>query len=261
MRTLQVISLGAGVQSTTLALMATLGEITPMPDCAIFADTGWEPPEVYEHLAWLESGFALSFPVYRVSAGNIRDDVLGERFSAMPFHVLDAKGKRGMGKRQCTRRYKTRPIKHKVRELLGKGRFSPMKPGIFVNWLGISLDELVRAVPSSLAYEARRFPLLEARMTREDCITWLRRRGYPVPPKSSCVGCPYHAVTTWRAMKERTPQVWDDAVRFDRKIRNRSTRRGAQQFLVRQCVPLEEADLSDTPWSGHLHECEGICMT
>ncbi len=40
---LRVLSLGAGVQSTTLALMAAHGEIGPMPDCAIFADTGWEP--------------------------------------------------------------------------------------------------------------------------------------------------------------------------------------------------------------------------
>ena len=37
---LRVLSLGAGVQSTTLALMAAHGEIGPMPDCAIFADTG-----------------------------------------------------------------------------------------------------------------------------------------------------------------------------------------------------------------------------
>jgi hypothetical protein len=40
---LRVISLGAGVRSTTMALMAAHGEITPMPDAAIFADTQWEP--------------------------------------------------------------------------------------------------------------------------------------------------------------------------------------------------------------------------
>ena len=48
---LRALSLGAGVQSTTLALMASHGEIGPMPDCAIFADTGWEPQAVYDHLA------------------------------------------------------------------------------------------------------------------------------------------------------------------------------------------------------------------
>ena len=53
------LSLGAGVQSTVLALMAERGEYgLPKPDVAVFADTGWEPPSVYEHLDWL-SGSAV----------------------------------------------------------------------------------------------------------------------------------------------------------------------------------------------------------
>ena len=63
-----VLSLGAGVQSTTVALMAAVGEIKPMPDCAIFADTRWEPKAVYDHLDRLTA--ALPFPVHVVSAGN-----------------------------------------------------------------------------------------------------------------------------------------------------------------------------------------------
>ncbi|MBF9664240.1 hypothetical protein IAI33_11380, partial [Streptococcus pseudopneumoniae] len=47
---LTILSLGAGVQSSTLALMAAAGEITPMPDIAIFADTGWESAVVYKWL-------------------------------------------------------------------------------------------------------------------------------------------------------------------------------------------------------------------
>ena len=85
---LRVLSLGAGVQSTTLALMAAHGEIGPMPDCAIFADTGWEPKAVYEHLAWLRSPNVLPFPVHIVSAGNLRADIVagaqGERWASIP---------------------------------------------------------------------------------------------------------------------------------------------------------------------------------
>ena len=36
---IHILSLGAGVQSSTLALMAAAGEVTPMPVAAIFADT------------------------------------------------------------------------------------------------------------------------------------------------------------------------------------------------------------------------------
>ena len=64
---LTILSLGAGVQSSTLALMAAKGEIKPMPDCAIFADTGAEPQGVYDYLDWLEK--QLPFPVHRVMEG------------------------------------------------------------------------------------------------------------------------------------------------------------------------------------------------
>jgi hypothetical protein len=67
---MHIISLGAGVQSTTMALMAAHGEITPLPHCAIFADTGAEPLGVYRDLDWLER--QLPFPVHRVSGGNLR---------------------------------------------------------------------------------------------------------------------------------------------------------------------------------------------
>ncbi len=56
---IHIISLGAGVQSSTMALMAACGEITPMPTAAIFADTGDEPKAVYEWLGWLASKLAL----------------------------------------------------------------------------------------------------------------------------------------------------------------------------------------------------------
>lgn len=47
---LRALSLGACVQSTNLAPARRPGQIGPMPDCAIFADTGWELKAVYEHL-------------------------------------------------------------------------------------------------------------------------------------------------------------------------------------------------------------------
>ena len=72
---MHVISLGAGVQSTTMALMAAHGEIEPMPDAAIFADTGAEPKAVYEHLDWLRSSNVLPFPVEVVQFSDLAEDI------------------------------------------------------------------------------------------------------------------------------------------------------------------------------------------
>jgi 3'-phosphoadenosine 5'-phosphosulfate sulfotransferase (PAPS reductase)/FAD synthetase len=113
----RVLSLGAGVQSSTLLLMACKREL--QIDAAIFADTGWEPHWVYKHLAWLEMAAAMEgIPVYRVSAGDLRADALaGKTASWMPVYSVDpASGTRQQLKRQCTRNYKIRPIRRKVRE-------------------------------------------------------------------------------------------------------------------------------------------------
>ena len=85
---LRALSLGASVQSTTLALLAAHGEIGPMPDCAIFADTGWEPKAVYDHLKWLMSPNVLPFPVHILTTGNIREQLVeagnGNRRASIP---------------------------------------------------------------------------------------------------------------------------------------------------------------------------------
>jgi hypothetical protein len=69
-------SLGAGVQSSTLLLLALHGRI-PAFDAAIFADTGWEPAAVYLHLDRLRRLTAAGgIPIIRVATGDIR---VGER--------------------------------------------------------------------------------------------------------------------------------------------------------------------------------------
>ena len=120
----RVLSLGAGVQSSCLALLAERGEYgLPKPDFAIFADTGWEPPAVYEHLDWLES--QLSFEVVRVNNGNIRENLLkgrmpdGSSFLGIPAFLTNPDGTRGILRRQCTTHYKTNPIHEYLKNRVG----------------------------------------------------------------------------------------------------------------------------------------------
>ena len=119
------LSLGAGVQSSCLALMAAHGEVDPMPDAAIFADTMAEPASVYKWLDWLES--VLPFPVVRVSAGSLTDAALklkvtkdGRRFgqTAVPVFTKNEDGTVGkIPMRSCTRDFKIRPLIKAVRQI------------------------------------------------------------------------------------------------------------------------------------------------
>jgi hypothetical protein len=267
---LRALSLGAGVQSTALALMAAHGEVGPMPDCAVFADTGWEPRAVYEHLAWLRSGNVLPFPVHIVSAGDIRADLLragrGERWASIPAFTRTVRGVRvdvGMIRRQCTKDYKIVPIRRHVRALAGLTRRRSPKTPVVEQWIGISLDEVIRVKPSFETWQVNRWPLIERRMTRQDCLRWLERHGYPVPPKSSCVGCPFHDDDAWRAIRDHDPEAWASAVAVDRAIRTGIRGVRGEVFLHRSAAPLDEADLSTPQDAGQLdlwgNECEGLC--
>lgn len=267
---LQVISLGAGVQSTTMALMAAHGEIVPMPDCAVFADTGWEPAAVYDHLRWLSSPNVLPFPVHVVHNGNIRHALTTAepgRYAAVPFFLRGSGNETGMGRRQCTHEYKLKPLRWKYRELLGRSRKDRIPKGACECWIGISTDEAVRMKPSDVAWCVNRWPLIEKRMNRNDCLQWLKRNSYPLPPKSSCIGCPFHDDTYWREMRDGRPDEWADAVNVDRAIRSGGTQFNAkmrrEQFIHRSLKPLDEVDLSTASDHGQLdlflNECEGMC--
>ena len=113
---LRVLSLGAGVQSTALALMIAKKEV-PMVDFGVFADTQGEPDYIYKHLKWLEK--QLPYRLIITSKGDLTDNCLralsGEKKtkdgsslsgSAIPFYITKEDGKKGMGIIQCTASYK-----------------------------------------------------------------------------------------------------------------------------------------------------------
>ena len=258
---LNIISLGAGVQSSTMALMAKHEEIAPMPDAAIFADTQWEPKAVYEWLGWLSR--QLPFTVIQVTAGNLRQDILsrsntsGKRFAAVPWFMKKPNGEQAMGRRQCTNEYKLRPIQRKIVELLG-GKHP--KGGCDL-WIGISTDEASRMKPSRVQYIQNRWPLIEKQISRHDCLRWMKAKGYPEPPRSACIGCPFHNNTEWRTIKA-DPAMWADAIEIDRAIRKQPGFKG-EQFAHRKLIPLEEVDLLTDEERGQgnlfINECEGMC--
>lgn len=248
-----------------MALMAAQGEITPMPAAAIFADTQSEPQSVYSWLDWLET--QLPFPVIRVTKGNLGSDFLRALESAAgrcgqpPFFVIDSNNKVGVLRRKCTSEYKLAPIRRKVREL---------RDGMPVSqWIGISLDECHRMKPSDAKYITHRYPLVDLKMTRQDCLNWMKKNGYPKPPKSACFFCPYSGDARLREMRDTETKEWDKLIKYDQAIREKQsvTANGAnikgKLFVHRTCRPIEKVDLSIAADYGQTdlfgNECIGMC--
>lgn len=284
--------MGAGVQSSTLALMAAKSEITPMPDFAVFADTQAEPESVYRWLDWLEQ--QLPFPVYRVTRGNLAEDGLEIRTSGntgktylrtlIPLFTrpretkqpvlnwglnknelnefeLERAGKRGKLWRKCTRDYKIEAIERFVKKELNIGRGEKQIKAI--QWIGISTDEAVRIKQSETAWSEFRHPLIEVNMSRQDCLDWMEKNHYPQPPRSACVFCPYHSDAEWLRMKAEEPFEFAKAVKWEKDCQTAALNQEALQdmpFLHDSCKPLDEVEFDATKGKYRFsNECVGIC--
>ena len=274
------LNLGAGVQSSCLALMAAKGQITPMPDFAVFADTQAEPQSVYDWLDWLET--QLPFPVYRVTKGSLEDDSLkpakatkkalhydeGEEYMRriIPLFGIMPSGKKtaAIG-RSCTADYKIRQIEKCIIE---KAKIERGQKNVTVTqWIGISWDELQRMKDARLPWTQLRWPLIERRMTRQMCLNWMRDNGYPEPPRSACVWCPFHSDTEWRRLRDEEPKEFARAIEFDKNIRalgEKDRAMNMQVYLHNSCKPLDEINFDSDEQQGQQvwdfqAECEGMC--
>lgn len=255
MNTHRILNLGAGTQSSVLAIMCDRGDIPPV-EVAIFADTQAEPREVYEHLDWLEKQLKRT-PVVRVTAGNLRGaSVEYQRshkpisgcYASIPLYVLNG----GMSRRQCTKYFKIIPIRRHVR------REMKAKRATFV--FGISFDERQRMRRPDRKWLAYEYPLVELGLRRQAVIC-LAEKWFPGHcfPRSACVECAYRRDEEWLKL---SPDEFEIACQQDELLRRLDIEAGgAGVYLHRSRVPLREADLfgGDDLLFGMVNECEGMC--
>lgn len=289
--------------------MAARGELLPMPEFAVFADTQDEPKSVYKWLDWLEK--QLPFPVHRVTYGKLSDVAKrvirskksgnlyckggvpmfqrrppkevkcgcvyefegddGELRSDPPepdcptCHgsgkvTEDKGGAAGLLRRQCTVRFKIEPIQRFVRKL------AKQEPSRIPaeQWIGISMDEVIRMKPSRVPFIENRWPLIEKKMTRQDCLAWAKAAKLPEPPRSACVYCPYHSDAEWERLRTQEPKEFSRAVKLEREFRvswgKQNALQNADVYLHRSCVPLDKVKFEVKATKDSFgNECEGMC--
>ena len=272
MKTMNVLSFGAGTQSTAMVLLAIEKRI--LIDLIVFADTGAETPAVIEHAVKMQElvknetniPFIIAYPK-QGAIENIENYLYGSGTrNVFPFWV-----KSGLLKRQCTGDFKIIPIQKAIREYLGikPGKHFPKKE-LHVNMsLGITTDEIMRAKDNITKWITNKYPLLELGWDRQDAIKYCSQHGIK-PPRSACFFCPYKNKNEWNELSEQEPNLYKKAVEYDNRLREVGTNfKGIREemYLHKSKCALKEAvdayklqgslfvdeDFSDL-------ECEGHCF-
>ena len=215
-----VVSLSGGKDSTAMLLML-LERGEPVEDI-VFFDTGWEHPEMYEHLTRLEQ-----FAGRRITRLHARLPV-GVETDKSPFDWLFSEvpvAKRGSGEihktgywwpnarvRWCTGRKRDALNAHHLALTHRQNVTSPLRQCI-----GFAADErhrLTGPTKKGSTYCVPRYPLVEWGVTEADALNYCYRRGfnwgglYRFFSRVSCFCCPLKPVGDFRTLRRHFPDLW-----------------------------------------------------
>jgi 3'-phosphoadenosine 5'-phosphosulfate sulfotransferase (PAPS reductase)/FAD synthetase len=187
-----ILSYGAGLNST--ALMIYLIENNLPLDEVVFADTGGETPETYQHLKVTseylhKNGVPLT--ILRSNRGSLYETCV--RRKVIPSQVW----------RWCTRDYKITPIHRHYRQY----------DVPIIQYLGIAYEERDRAKPNKVADITNKFPLIENKVDRQGCLDLicLSNFDFPAPPRSGCYFCPFNSLSRWREVYSKHEDLFVNA--------------------------------------------------
>jgi hypothetical protein len=246
--TIQALSYGGGVQSTAMLVLAAQGEIPHR--LALFSNVGddSEHPATLTYLREVAIPYAAAHGIDLRVLSRIRRDgqtetllqrlMRNDSSIGIPVRMSDSGAP---GNRNCTLDFKIRVIAKELKRM-GATADDPADMA-----LGISLDEYQRMrTESGIPHERLTYPLIDLRMSRQDCINLIESAGLPVPPKSSCWFCPFHSTAHWRRMLKDEPELFARSADLEQMLNDRRTKLGLYPvWLTRHLRPLAEAVTDD----------------
>ena len=237
-----IISYGGGVQSTALVVLAM--QRGWRIDEIIHVDLlDAEAPNTREYVKYFANWL---WETHRRGITILQRDLYGDmlanpQFTPAPWRAADGSF---MLKRQCTRQYKVEPIRRYLYDKYKREKIRLM--------LGISVDEFHRMRDSGSKRIENVYPLVDERLTRNDCRAILERAGLATPPKSSCWFCPYRSVRSQAELLRQYPALREMAVELERRINDERRARGKDEIIVLKAGTLsDQSDFCE----------EGFCDT
>lgn len=208
-----VLNFSGGKDSTAL-LILLLENGEPL-DEIIFCDTGYEMPQLYDHIddveAWMKANYPDAPGITRLKPENGFDYYLYEK----PIIKGSRKGKIGYGwpsmrNRWCTKYLKLMP---KIRHLRGRENV--------VHYVGIAADE-----PKRIRNDHdKRYPLAEWGITESECLELCYSKGFTFQglykhfKRLGCWCCPLKSKHDLRVMWKYYPTLWKRLLEMEEKSR------------------------------------------
>jgi len=263
---MKILSCGAGMQSTALALMACEQAITctslypdvPIYDAIIFCDLGLEPVWVKQQVEFIlcvceEAGipfYILDAPLYQDFLRNFGQ----RRTVSIPWWTLMEDGHKSKMPRNCTIDYKIETISKYVRwEVLGyrKGQRLRLEDRkAHEMHMGFSYEEQKRCKESTNPMFVNRYPLVEMKLVRADNYAYIRDVWGLETRASACTFCPFHRNYFFRYLRENLPEEYAQLVMVDELLRDKTPKppMDSDLFISRsrkRIVDLTPADCDD----------------
>lgn len=262
---MKILSFGAGMQSTALALMSCENaiaeqkgrsgpyQLVPIYDIVIFCDLGFEPPWVKSQAEFVRdvcksAGIRyeqLDTPLYK----DLMTDFGKKRVVSIPWWTLRDDGHKSRMPRNCTIDYKVNQISKFFRwDVLGykKGQRLKEEDGkAHEMHMGFSFEEKRRCKESPNHMFVNHFPLVEMGLVRADNYAYIRDVWGLDTKASACAFCPFHKNYFFKYMKENEQEAYQQLLKVDELLRDNNPKppMDSDLFISRSRKRLD--DLSD----------------
>jgi len=219
-------SFGYGVNSVALSEVIACERV--------FSDTGCEMPETYEYMEYYKKHKPVTI-LNPVVQGCTNLEEFCRKINLPPL----------IRYRNCTHKWKITPLERYMKKKAGKG-----VP--FTINIGYAYDEKHRAKIFESGRITYRYPLVEQKIDRKQCIEIIKEAGLEIPVKSGCWFCPFQHKSEWYKLMKKHPKLFWKAVEIDEMNINIGLRPKGLRRMYPPPITFEEA--LDPTW-----ECQ-YCM-
>lgn len=271
---MKILSFGAGMQSTALALMScenamakgpVPNPMVPVYDAVIICDLGLEQEWVVQQTEFVRQACIKAGIYFKKLDTHLYQDFMenfGERRTiSIPWWTLRSDGHKSKMPRYCTTDYKIDVISKFVRwELLGYEKGEKTKSEdvkAHEMHMGFSLEEKARCGKNPHLLFVNHFPLVEMGWTRAESYKYILEKWGLDTKASACPFCPFHRNYYFQHIKEHDPAIYRSVVHLDHLLRDKNPKppMDSDLFISRSRKRIEDL----TPEDCNDAECFQYC--